>query len=673
MRRITWRGVVARTRRGVAAFRRTNAPTYRALPLEAFPAGYVRWARRRSNKLRGAIPDRWAHVAVNAGDSPQLAVVIHVYYPELVPELADLLENVPTPFDVIVTDASGQGIDPAVFQRGLARSVRVYPVENRGRDMWPLVQLVNAELLDPYSIVLKLHTKRSAWRGDHPELQGDGAGWRKGLLGDLIGSRSQAEAILSEFADRPGLGLVTARGSILDKEFWGGNRHIVEALLLRFRLRRPAHQLEFAAGSMYWIRAFVLQGLRALELTADDFESELGQIDGTTAHGVERLVGVLTKEAGYRLDEAPSAPQARDSWRCFTEPPRERGTAIAFYLPQFHSFAENNRWWGEGFTEWSNVAAAEPLFAGHTQPLLPADLGFYDLTDPRILPRQAALAQAHGIQAFMYYHYWFAGKPLMESPLQHHFASDVEMPYCLMWANENWTRRWDGGATEVLVAQEHETVPPELFIDSILDYLADQRYVTIDGRPVLAVYKLNQLPDPAAVVARWRARVQAAGLPGIYVLSVDVGAPMDGSADANTGVDGFMEFAPHNMPWVPHDTSDLEIDPQFEGNIMDYSAMVDSTVMSRAGGIPEDRYPGVMVNFDNTARRQWHSDLWLGSNPYTFRRWLRSTLDASVGRAADKRMVFINAWNEWAECAVLEPSQRFGKTYLLAVRDALRL
>lgn len=673
MRRVTWRGVVRRAR--ALKNRKARGKALEAAAGESFPAGYRTWTRRRSNKLRGAIPDPWNVVPEITGPFPRVAVVVHAYYDDLVAELADLVAALPVSCDVLITDATRDGVDATLFEGKHVRHVRVYPVANHGRDIWPLVQLVNAQLLDPYELILKVHTKKSAWREEHTELEGTGEGWKDEFLSALAGSTSTVNGILADFDGRPSLGLVTAPGNVLGVDFWGGDLETATHLLLRLRLHLPPHQLQFAAGSMYWVRAFVLQGLRAFELTAEDFEPEEGQVDGTTAHAVERLIGMLTGEAGYVIDTASARAEDRDPQPAADSHHTENAaTAVAFYLPQFHTFPENDGWWGQGFTEWSNVASATPLFGGHAQPLLPADLGFYDLMDSSVLPRQIEEARSAGIGAFMYYYYWFAGKPLMESPVRRHLDDDIDFPFCLMWANENWTRRWDGGSKSVLIEQEHESVSPAAFLTHVMDYLLDPRYLRLDGKPVLAVYKLSQLPDPAAVVRHWREQAAEAGLPGLTLLSVDVGAVMDGiSAENDTaGVDGFMEFAPHNLPWTAHDISDLDVDPRFEGNIMDYRAMVNATLAARAQGVPEGRYPGVMVNFDNTARRQWQSDLWLGSNPYTFRRWLRGTVDAISERDADHRIVFVNAWNEWAECAVLEPTQRFGRTFLLAARDALR-
>ncbi|MDQ1550929.1 MAG: hypothetical protein QOD50_351, partial [Actinomycetota bacterium] len=564
-----------------------------------------------------------------------------------------------------------------ISKLALLRELRVFPIANHGRDILPLVSLVNLGALDPYELLLKVHTKRSTWRGDHAELSGDGDEWRAGLLDELLGDEERIKSILGRFAAEPTLGLVTAPGNVLGKQFWGGDQGITTALLRRLGLWLVPERLTFAAGSMYWVRAFVVQGLRALDLAAADFEPEQGQVDGTTAHGIERGLGILTEEAGFELSDVTDAAAPQDAWKRYLPetPVRPFARAMAFYLPQFHAFGDNDRWWGKGFTEWSNVTSARPVFPGHNQPLLPGELGFYDISKPETLRAQVSLAAAAGLEGFMYYYYWFAGKRLMDLPIESHVRTEDDGPFCLMWANENWTRRWDGSDQHVLIGQDYHKVPATQFIHDVMHLLQDERYIRVGGKPLLAVYRITQIPDFPAVIAYWRAEALKAGLGGLEVLTVDVGAIQDGieGDPLEYGLDGYMEFAPHNMQWTAQAVSTLELDPRFDGHVLNYGAMADKATLDMREDLAATRNPGVMVNFDNTARRQWKPDIWYGSNPYTFRRWLRATAEAVADRDYDKRIIFINAWNEWAESAVLEPSQRFGRTYLLATRDALHL
>jgi lipopolysaccharide biosynthesis protein len=272
----------------------------------------------------------------------------------------------------------------------------------------------------------------------------------------------------------------------------------------------------------------------------------------------------------------------------------------------------------------------------------------------------------------MYYYYWFAGKRLMSGPVEALLDGDVNKPFCLMWANENWTRRWDGRGQDVLMGQDYDKVPATQFIDDVLPFLADERYLRVDGRPVLAIYRIAQIPDFESVVEHWRVRAREAGVGEIHLLSVDVAREFDGLVGGvkSAGLDGTLGFPPHNLrwDWVPH--AGLSVDRRFRGNLLSYGAIA-RDAERRLLNLATSTYPGVMVNFDNTSRRQWKSDVWFGSNPYTFRRWLSSAASAVSHREPEQRLIFINAWNEWGESAVLEPTQRFGRTFLLAVRDVV--
>jgi lipopolysaccharide biosynthesis protein len=637
---------------------------------------YRDFLERRMGRAVGGFPDIWrTRKDLRSAGPAKVAVLIHVFYPELLPELLDQLESVPVGYDLIITNASRQPISVSRIDAPGALHVVVLDVENHGRDIWPMVQVVNAGLLDPYEIVLKVHTKRSEWRAEHPDLAGSGEQWRGELVASLLGDRENVSGILSAFADNPDVGVVGAPGNLLGPEFWGGDLALVQELLRRLELRVEPDSLLFPAGSFYWIRAFVLQGLRALALTAQDFEKEAGQIDATTAHAIERSIGLLTSEAGLKMvTSADIVDTQSETWRRFAQDAsrRPRARILPFYLPQFHPTPENNMWWGEGFTEWTNVTAARPIFEGHNQPNLPADLGFYDLRLDEVRAAQMELAAGHGIEGFMYYYYWFAGHRLLSTPVDALLASDVQKPFCLMWANENWTRRWDGRSSDILMGQDYEHVPASEFIDDVMKFLADPRYLRVDGRPVLAVYRISQIPNHQQVMEQWRQRARESGVGELFLLSVDVARQFDGliGGAKAAGLDGLLGFPPHNLKWEWVSHSGLSVDRRFKGNLLSYEAMA-RDAERRMARLDDTMFPGVMVNFDNTARRQFASDVWFGSNPYTFRRWLAASVSGVSHREPDERIVFVNAWNEWAEAAILEPTMRFGRTFLLAVRDVV--
>lgn len=645
-----------------------------AAPASGSPADFEQWIDRLGGRVNGLVPEAWKSASLNLSKPARVGVVMHVFYVDLVAELLARLASIPVPFDLIVTNASGQRLDLDTTELINLRDLRVLEVANHGRDILPLIHVVNAGLLDPYELVLKVHTKKSAWRQEH-QLSGSGDEWRTALLDELLGTTDQVSRVLAAFAADRDLGMVSATGSVLGPDWWGDNQATAASLLRRLELPLDESRLVFAAGSMYWTRGFVLQGLRALNVSAHDFEAEAGQVNATTAHALERVIGLLVLESGQDIRETSALPadlNAAESAERWGPQPLEdpRVRVIPFYLPQFHPIPENDDWWGQGFTEWSNVVRARPVFQGQYQPRLPTDLGFYDLRLDETRTAQAELARGAGVHGFMYYHYWFAGKQLLEGPVEALVERGPDFPFAIMWANENWTRRWDGRANDILIGQDYEHVPADTFIDDVMHLLEDPRYIRVDGKCLVSIYRPGQLENLPSVIAAWRRRAAERGL-SLYLLGVDVAKDYDAArgSTARNGLDGLMAFPPHNhlWSWLPYE--DFGVDGRFGGNLLSYRAMVEDAEKKFAKGIPDDYIPGVMVTFDNTARRQWAGDVWYGSNPYTFRRWLEMAARAVESRPADSRIVFVNAWNEWAEGAVLEPTDRFGRTFLLAVRD----
>ncbi|MFA4840236.1 MAG: glycoside hydrolase family 99-like domain-containing protein, partial [Agrococcus sp.] len=418
--------------------RRSGSPKVIEPAASTAPSSFEGWSRRMQGSRFVGFPVDWRFSRRGPETHAPIAVVLHCHFIELLDELVQSLSSIPEPFDLYVTNSSGEVISPDRLAVDGAQHVEVLTVENHGRDIWPLVQVINAGILDPYDVVLKVHTKKSAWREEHPELAGDGATWRSSLTSALLGSAGNVEEILAAMRADRDIAAVTADGSVVGPEHWGGDLDLVRGVYRRLSLPLDPDALRFPAGSMYWVRGFVLQGLRAFRFDRDDFEPESGQIDGTCAHAIERMVGLLSTEAGMRVLErrevaAPAAGAAQASARI-----------VPFYLPQFHQVPENDKWWGKGFTEWYNVVKAVPIYDGHVVPLRPTELGYYSLELDSVRRQQRELSRAHGIDAFMYYYYWFAGKKLLERPIEALLESDLDQPFCIMWANENFTRTWDG-------------------------------------------------------------------------------------------------------------------------------------------------------------------------------------------------------------------------------------
>lgn len=338
------------------------------------------------------------------------------------------------------------------------------------------------------------------------------------------------------------------------------------------------------------------------------------------------------------------------------------GRVIAFYLPQFHPTPENDRWWGVGFTEWRNIVKAAPLFEGHEQPFLPSELGYYDLRVPEVREAQADLARHSGIDGFCYYHYWFNGTRLLHRPLDDMLDTGrPDFPFCLCWANENWTRKWDGLDRDILIAQRYSAEDDRRHLQWLARPLRDPRYIRVDGRPLLLVYRVSRLPSPAATAMTWREEARRLGLDDLFLVSVE-SLRHDRIDPTRIGFDASVEFQPD---WLGLGDPLLKVDP---GNqIYSYQKLVNLALSKPPAGYRQ--YPCVTPGWDNTPRRRRDAKIFTGSSPDLYERWLRASLQRAA-QAGPEPLVFVNAWNEWAEGASLEPSERWGRQYLEATRRA---
>jgi glycosyltransferase involved in cell wall biosynthesis len=347
-----------------------------------------------------------------------------------------------------------------------------------------------------------------------------------------------------------------------------------------------------------------------------------------------------------------------------------RAKLLAFYLPQFHQFAENDAWWGKGFTDWTNLARGLPRFAGHLQPRVPRDLGFYSLASKETLRRQIELAAGAGVFGFVHYFYWFNRTRLLDAPLNMLLEDEsLTFPFCVMWANENWTRRWDGLEREVLIAQGYRAADDEALIDCFAALFADARYIRIDGRPLLMIYRASLIPDAARRIAAWRAMfAQRHNETPIIVMAQS----LEDFDPTPYGLDGAVEFPPHKisdeLPAV-NETLDL-LDPEFTAKVYDYA---DVAAASLAVKVPD--YPLIKTlvpGWDNDPRREGKGLVLRGSTPALYQAWLERLADyAEKNRFFGEAVVCVNAWNEWAEGAFLEPDVHFGAAYLNATARAL--
>ena len=344
---------------------------------------------------------------------------------------------------------------------------------------------------------------------------------------------------------------------------------------------------------------------------------------------------------------------------------------IAFYLPQFHPIPENDAWWGKDFTEWTNVKPAKPLFEGHYQPHEPGELGYYDLRDADVQHRQVELAKRYGIGGFCFYFYWFNGKRLLDLPIENYRQNtSLDLPYCLCWANESWSRRWDGKAHELLIDQQHSPDDDLAFIAHVAAHFHDPRYILIYGRPLLLVYRPGLLPDARATARRWRQWCVEAGIGEILLATTQSFEACD---PASYGFDVAIEFPPNNFPVRDVRRQVRGLGPDFSGHLFDWTHFPRRADRFERQRLGYNLWRGVCPSWDNTARRKQAATVFCGSTPAGFRHWLRRAIVDTVQRRGDssERLVFINAWNEWAEGAHLEPDRRYGYAWLEACRRAL--
>jgi lipopolysaccharide biosynthesis protein len=367
----------------------------------------------------------------------------------------------------------------------------------------------------------------------------------------------------------------------------------------------------------------------------------------------------------------------------------EKIKPIAIYLPQFHPIPENDTWWGKGFTEWTNVTKAKPRFEGHYQPHLPADLGFYDLRLEEARLAQEQLAKEYGIHGFCYYHYWFTGKRILYEPLDRKLKNPKEdLAFMMCWANENWTRTWDGLDKEVLLKQEYSFADDLAHIQHLIPYFKEDRYIKVNGKPIFIIYRPRLFPDIEKTISIWRKAVQDAGFPDIYI-----GFAQNAEhsfAPAEKGFDFGFQFQPNfgsQSKGIPYGVSYFKrlknklkkslgynIKKKF-GIKMEvfykYHDYESYSEIQMSMGFKENVYPGITPMWDNSARRKEYPFILHNSTPEIYKNWLIHIKENYPWDTVPEQFLFINAWNEWAEGNHLEPCQKWGSAYLEATKEIL--
>lgn len=369
---------------------------------------------------------------------------------------------------------------------------------------------------------------------------------------------------------------------------------------------------------------------------------------------------------------------------------------VPLYFPQFHAIPENNEWWGEGFTDWVNVKKGKPQFRGHYQPRVPLGDRYYDQSQKDVIQWQIDLAKSYGIYGFCHYHYWFDGKQLLETPTNIMMASkDLRFPFCLAWANETWSRRWDGRDHDILIKQTH--IPEKERWLNHFNYLIkawqDDRAIKIDGKPVFLIYRSHRIDRIEDMFDFWREQAHQAGLDGLYFIAIkQYEFPIK---EVLKHFDAVVQFQPFEAIYSPDFKGPILNNSQrFQSmhrlpepilkafrslrtsffkslTFYDYDQVWEQIIKEKhEQGMTT--FPGAFMDWDNSARYKSRATLYRGASPERFEFWFRKLVEGVLRRPADEHMIFINAWNEWAEGAYLEPDEKYQAKYLEAIQRVLR-
>lgn len=364
---------------------------------------------------------------------------------------------------------------------------------------------------------------------------------------------------------------------------------------------------------------------------------------------------------------------------------------IALYFPQFHAIPENDKWWGEGFTDWNNVKTSYPLYEGHLQPRVPLNNNYYDLTDYNVLKWQAQLAKHYGIYGFAIYHYWFDGKQLLEKPKEMFLSHpEIDIPFCLTWANESWSRRWEGRDKETLMLQTHEPSKEQwkAHFDYLLPYFKDKRAIKIDGKILFQIYNPHLVNNVDEMISYWRELANENGIGELYFMAIkSFDFPNSAIIDSFDGVllfqpraasnstnnkgalQVFLENSLRRLPesWVEKFRS-IRTQSRKAHKVHSYQKICDIALKQGEEANNKDLFNMAFMRWDNTARYREKATIYEGCTPKTFENNFKKLYNAASKNTEGKKFVFINAWNEWAEGTYLEPDTDYGYEFLEAIK-----
>ncbi|MBY8957981.1 glycoside hydrolase family 99-like domain-containing protein [Pseudomonas sp. MIS38] len=607
----------------------------------------------------------------------KIAVHLHFFYEDMGERCVEYLNNIPLEFDLFVSVQPKADIERITkfFSEHLTHSGQIFVEhsQNRGRDIAPLICLFGRKLSE-YDYIGHFHTKKSPHREDLNE-------WFDALMMTLCGESKQVAQIFKLLEDDAKVVYAAGNQVVPGDDGWSDNKEIAKEVLERYTDFDIANfpSVEFPQGTMFWATTESIRDYLLLPLKYEDFPAEPILPDATLAHALERLLLIFsTKTPGrnYRIEarSLSSVPLA------YYEEQKDYASSIAhdtikvlaYYLPQFSPNPENDEWHGKGFTEWHKVRAANPLFHGHYQQHVPhPDIGYYSLETHHHMAIQAAQMEKAGVHGMIFYHYWFSGKLILEKPAQMLLEHpEINMPFSFCWANENWTRRWDGNEQEILLGQVYSKEDALGFIRYLIPFFKDHRYIKVDGRPLLFVYRPSSMEFVQEYIDIWAAECEDNGIKAPYVVAT---LTRGATAPQDYGMDAAVERVLQD--WTGGAVPDINNQKQpywpINGSILDYSAVADHYIEKELSN-DYTLFRSLVPTWDNTARYGTEAYALDGFTTSKFQNWLEHLIDYSEQNLPeDRRFVVINAWNEWAEGAHLEPDTRFGYGYLNSVGRAL--
>ncbi len=614
-------------------------------------------------------------------DDLRVAVHLHLHYEDMLEAILERLKNIPLKFDLFISihsDVHKSDITNRCTEalRG-ASNVFIEAVPNRGRDIAPMIVQFGTRLAK-YDVFGHFHTKKSPHNASLSQ-------WSINIFDLLLGKKDDDTHTVGQIFE-----LLQTRAKVIipeelthifrDPRGWSENFELARGILERYTNYSIDKNLDidFPEGSMFWARGSALSEFLKLPLTANDFPPEPIASDGTIAHALERLVLLFSNPAEgdiFRLYKTDSIKDYRyyENQEDFSSETKNSDVKIlSYYLPQFHPTPENDEWHGKEFTEWTKVRASNPLFEGHYQQHIPhKDSGYYLLDHPGILRLQADQMRKAGVYGQVFYHYWFGGRLILEEPAQMLLSNkDIPMPFCFCWANENWTKRWDGNESEILLGQNYSPEDAEAFIRYLIPFFKDERYIKVNDRPVLYVYRPSHIETAREYVAIWRTICKDAGLAEPYVVGVLTrGATDPQEFDMDAGVERVLHDWTAGA--VPEMKDELNQYVPMDGSVLSYPKVAEF-YSSQMEPRKFTYMRSIVPMWDNTPRYNNSGIMLHGGTPLVFQQWLEQSINYSRQFLPEpERFIVVNAWNEWAEGAHLEPDTKHGYAYLNSVGRAL--